>query len=529
MSIKLAIDLLAKGGHETLAKAIADERDAYLVEIDRLRLLIGQFNRLKHGPKSEKLEAQLLLAIEDTEQRLAQADAAREQEEEDKPAAERRPRPPRNNNRGALPESLPREHITIEPEDKSCPCCGGEMHVMSEDVTEMLDFVPAQFRVKAYHRPKYACRGCQEAIVQAPAPERPITGGMATEGLLAQVLVSKYADHCPLYRQAAIYRRAGITLDRSTLADWVGRSCWWLKPLHDLLTTTVLASNKLFADDTPVPVLDPGRGRTKTGRLWAYARDDRPWQGADPPAVTYIYSDNRKGEHPTHHLLDFKGILQVDGYQSYDTIASKRADGSIVLAYCWTHCRRKFFELHKSLPESKVEAANAPIATEAVQRIAALYAIEDDIRGKIADERRQVRQARSRPRVDEFRKWLMDRLGKISGKSKLAEAIRYALGHWDGLCVFLDDGRVEMDTNSVERTFRPQKLTAKNSLFAGSDSGGVSWSIVASLIETAKLNGVEPYAYLKDILERMVAGHPINRFDQLLPWNWKKLGSPQPA
>ncbi len=510
-----------------MAKAIADERDAYLAEIDKLRLLIGQFNRAKYGRHSEKLEEQLLLGIEDTEQGLAQADAAREQKEQHD--GQRRPRQPRNANRGALPDSLPRDHITIEPEDKSCPCCGGAMHVMCDEAAEMLDFVPAQFRVKVIHRPKYACRGCESAIVQAPAPERPITGGMATEALLAHVLVSKYADHCPLYRQAVIYRRAGITLDRSTLADWVGRSCWWLKPLHDLLTTTVLASAKLFADDTPVPVLDPGRGRTKTGRLWAYARDDRPWQGSDPPAVTYIYSDSREGKHPMGHLLAFKGVLQVDGYQSYDTIASQRADGSIVLAFCWTHCRRKFYELHKSLPDSRQEAANAPIATEAVQRIAALYAIEADIRGRTAEERRRERQARSKPLVDAFKTWLMDRLGKISGKSKLAEAIRYALGHWDGLCVFLEDGRVEMDTNSVERTFRPQKLTAKNSLFAGSDSGGTSWSIVASLIESAKLNGIDPFAYLQDVLRRMVAGHPINRLDDLLPWNWKTLAASQAA
>jgi len=512
MSISLAIDKLIKDGLEPLAKSVAQERDGYVAEIDKLRGFVAQLQRAQFGPKSERLDPdQLQLAIEEMEQSAAGTEAAQEQAETqaEKPTRRKKPRTPL---RGALPSHLPREHVTIEPEDKACPCCGGEMHSMGEDVSEQLDVVPAQFKVIATHRPKYGCRACEEAVVQAPAPERPITGGMATEATLAHVLIAKYCDHLPLYRQALIYDRQGVPLDRATLADWVGRACWWLKPLHQCLFTTVLASTKIFADDTPIPVLDPGRGKTKTGRFWAYGHDDRPWQGTRPPAVVYLYSDNRKGEHPLEHLAGFKGVLQVDGYASYKTFANSRADASVTLAYCWAHCRRKFFDVHK--------ATDSPIAAAFLRRVAALYAIEAEIRGRPAEDRKAERQSRSKPLVEDLKGWLMERLGEISGKTKLAEYIRYVLGHWDGLCVFLEDGRVEMDTNTIERGMRPQKLTAKNALFAGSDSGARSWAIVASLIETCKLNGVEPFAYLKDILQRMVAGHPINRLSELLPWSW---------
>ncbi len=517
MSIDLAIDKLAKDGLAALAKSVAEERDRYIAEIDKLRSFVAQLQRAKFGAKSEKLGPdQLQLALEEMEQSAAAVEAAQDQAEAE-PAKPRAARKPRTPIRGALPSHLPRVHVTVEPEDKTCPCCGGEMHAMGEDVTEQLDVIPAQFQVIAIHRPKLACRCCGEAVVQAPAPERPITGGMATEGTLAHVLISKYCDHLPLYRQALIYARQGIPLDRSTLADWVGRSCWWLTPLHQRLVATVLAADKIFADDTPIPVLDPGAGKTKTGRFWAYGHDDRPWQGPRPPAVVYLYSDNRKGEHPAEHLAGFKGVIQVDGYACYNTIARNARDKSIILAYCWAHARRKFFDLHK--------ATDSPIAAGVLRRVAALYAIEADIRGRPAEDRKAERQSRSRPLVLDMKAWLMERLGEISGKSKLAEHIRYVLGHWDGLCVFLDDGRVEMDTNTIERGMRPQKLTAKNALFAGSDGGARSWAIVASLIESAKLNGVEPFAYLKDVLLRLVAGHPISRLDELLPWNWKALAA----
>lgn len=505
-------------------KVALDQRTAELAdanaEVEKFRHMLSQLRRTVFGRRSEKIDPnQIELALEDIEQAKAAAEAAGDQQKASKPdRPPRSPRPASQRNRGALPKHLPREEVVIEPEDKSCPCCGGAMHVIGEDVAEQLDIVPAQFKVKVTRRPRYGCRGCEQAVVQAPAPERPIDGGMATEALIAHVLISKYADHLPLYRQAVIYARQGIALDRSTLAEWVGRACWWLSPLHQLLGTTVLSSPKVFADDTTVPVLDPGRGKTKTGRLWAYARDDRPWQGELPPAVVYFYSANRKGEHPAEHLAGFSGVLQVDGYAAYKAIAQANnlaaAGKDIVIAFCWTHTRRKFFDVHK--------ASQSPIALEVLQRIAALYAIEDDIRGKTSDARREVRQIRSKPLVEDLKTWLMTKLGEISQKSELAKAIRYALNHWDGLGVFLEDGRVEMDTNTVERTMRPQKLTAKNSLFAGSDSGGRNWAMVASLIESAKLNGVEPFAWLTDVLERMVAGHPAKRLDELLPWNWKR-------
>jgi transposase len=520
------------------------ERDFCIAELDKLRALVAQQNRALYGPKSERFDPdQLQLGIEDMEQSIGTAEAAEEERQKKKPEDERKPRPPRNNNRGALPDHLPQDHVTIEPEDKNCPDCGAEMHVIGEDVTKQLDHVPAQLKVRVIHRPRYGCRCCECAPVQAPAPERPITGGMATEALLAHVLVSKYGDHLPLYRQCQIFARQGIKLDRATLANWVGRTCWWLSPLQQLVLDHVLAATKIFADDTTVPVLDPGRGRTKTGRLWAYARDDRPWQGALPPAVAYLYSEDRKGKHPISHLAGFKGVLQCDGYSSFFTLAKERPDGDVTIAQCWAHLRRRFFEIHKQLqamvdekqgrrPPKKTSLtpvdrlADMPIATEALCRIAALYAVEEEIRGKTADDRRAARQARSKPLVDDLHAWFMARLAEVAGKSKLAEAIRYGLGHWAGLCVFLDDGRVEMDTNTVERTIRPIKLTKKNALFAGGDGGGRSWATVATLIESCRLNGVEPYAYLKDILERMVAGHPNNRLAELLPWTWKTLYAP---
>ena len=523
MTIDDAIHKIRDVGCIDLATLVADERSKQIAEIEKLRSFISYLQRSKFGSKSEKMSPdQLQLALEEMEQSAAAAAAAAAAEEAEaqaeKPKRQRKPRAPL---RGALPSHLPREHVTVEPEDKSCPCCGGALHPIGEDVTEQLDIVPAQFKVIATHLPKYGCRSCAEGVVQALVPERPITGGMATEGLLAHVLISKYCDHLPLYRQAVIYARQGVPLDRATLADWVGRACWWLAPLHRLLATTILAADKIFADDTPIPVLDPGRGKTKTGRFWAYGIDERPFQGTRPPAVVYLYSGDRKGEHPIAHLSGFKGVLQVDGYASYKTFALKQAVGAVILAYCWAHCRRKFFDVF--------EATGSPIAAEFLLRVAALYAIEAEIRGRTAEERRAERQARSKPLVEDLKVWLMARLGEIPGKSKLAEHIRYVLGHWDGLCVFLDDGRVEMDTNTIERGMRPQKLTAKNALFAGSDGGADNWAIVASLIETAKLNGVEPFAYVKDILQRMVAGHPIKRLDELLPWNWKALKAAGPA
>jgi transposase len=310
--------------------AVQVERDTATAEIDKLRLMIRQLLRAQYGRRSETLDPdQLQLGLEEVEQSLGTAQAPA-------PAATKTAgeRQPAQRNRGALPPHLPRYEIVVDIDDKSCPCCGGPLHVIGEDVSEMLDVVPAQYRVRVIRRPRYGCRGCEGAVVQAPAPERPLTGGIATEAVLAQVLVAKYSEHLPLYRQAQVFARHGIDLDRSTLANWVGRACWWLRPLAELLLGTILSSPKIFADDTPVPVLDPGRGRTKTGRLWAYARDDRPWHGPEPPAVVYVYSENRQGVHPRTHLAEFAGVLQVDGYSGFNRLAGDRPKGAVTLAFC---------------------------------------------------------------------------------------------------------------------------------------------------------------------------------------------------
>ena len=338
-------------------------------------------------------------------------------------------------------------------------------------------------------------------------PSGPIAKGRASEGLLAHVLVSKYCDHLPLYRQSQIFARQGVRLNRSTLANWVGGASWWLEALHERLAAHVFASDKLFADDTPVPVLDPGRGRTKTGRLWVYVRDDRPWNGPDPPAAVYLYATDRKAERPAMHLGNFSGILQVDGYAGFETLGSE-----VVLAACWAHARRKFYDVH--------QATASPIAAEAMRRIAKLYAIEQEIRGCLADERLRVRQVRARPLVDDLKIWLEDQLGRVPPRGGVAMAIRYALARWPALCRFLDNGRIELDNNPVERAIRPVALGRKNHLFAGSDTGADRWAVIVSLIETAKLNNLEPWAYLTDVLERMVNGHPMRQIDELLPWNW---------
>src|SRR3954464_5922511 len=377
--------------------AVRAELDAAQAEIEKLRLLIRQLQRGRFGRRSEKLDPdQLQLGLEDLEQTVAAAEAA----QEEVAARSSTPRPPRvrHRNLGALPAHLPRIEVLVDVEDKTCPCCGGSLHTIGEDTSEMLDLVPAQLRVKVIRRPRYGCRACEEAVVQAPAPERPITGGMASEALLAQVLVAKYADFLPLYRQAGIFARQGIELDRSTLCDWVGRACWWLEPLWRLLRRHVMGSTRIFADDTTLPVLDPGRGRTKTGRLWGYAIDDRPWNGSTPPAVVYVYAEDRKGEHPAAHLAEFQGVLQVDGYSGFKSLLANRPPGAIRLAFCWAHCRRRFYEIH--------QATGSPLAEEALRRIGELYRIEAEIRGHPAKERRAVRQERSRPLVEVLHGWL---------------------------------------------------------------------------------------------------------------------------
>jgi transposase len=476
---------------------------------ERLVQIIKELQRHRFGRRAESLpEDQMLLALEDVEQTEAGENV---RGEENAPSVRAASAQKRRMNRGSLPVHLPRIETIVDISDKRCPCCQGQLHRIGEDTSEKLDIVPAQFRVLLVRRPKYACRACESVIVQAAAPARLIEGGIPTEATVAQVLVSKYADHLPLYRQSQIYARQGVDLDRSTLADWVGRGAWHLRPVYERLLAHIRSSPKIFADETTAPVLDPGRGRTKSGQLWAYARDDRPWGGTDPPAVAYVYAPDRKAKRPVTHLAGFTGVLQVDGYAGYRALAGRN---DVQLAFCWAHVRRRFYELAASGP--------APIASEALTRIAGLYAIEDDIRGRDPEMRRAIRQQRSRPIVETLQPWLREKLALISQKSKLAEAIRYALSRWEGLTRFIDDGRIEIDSNVVERAIRPIALNRKNALFAGSDGGGEHWAIIASLIETCKLNGVDPQAYLADTLIRIINYHPNSQIDELLPWAFAK-------
>jgi transposase len=517
----MPIDALADevGALQALASQLLSERDAAIAENrrlseqnDQLWHLLKQLQRAQFGRRSERFDPdQMQLALEDVETSLAQQDAeADKKSAADRPADQRRQR---RINRGALPAHLVRVHITLAPESTLCPCCRGPMHLIGEDTAERLDVIPAQYRVIVTHRPKYGCRACEGAVVQAAAPERLIKSGIPTEALVAAVIVEKYAWHKPLYRQAQIMALQGLPLDRSTLAGWVGVAAAELKPVYLRMKELLLGSAKIVVDETRAPVLDPGRGRTKTGYFWAVARDDRPWGGMAPPAVVYTYMPGRGGEHATALLADYCGIIQCDGYAAYKQLTDPAGtDSWVTLAFCWSHWRRKFVEIDRAGP--------APIAHEALERIAALYAIEGRIRGRSAEERRAVRQAETKPLVEKLKAWLETQLGAVSGKSVIAEAIRYGFNHWDGLVQFLEDGRIEMDTNSVERAIRPIALNRKNSLFAGHDQGAVNWACLASLIETAKLHGLDPQGYLTDILSKLVNSWPMAKIDDLLPWAW---------
>lgn len=502
----------AAAQQQAVLQGTVKERDA---EIEKLQLLIQRLLRHQFGRRSEKLSAdQLQLGLEDLEQDIAASEAAQEANASQTGEARTPRQKQAERNHGALPLHLPRYEVLIDIPNRDCPCCGGVLHPIGELRSEQLDIVPAQLRVRVTRRPRYACRACEEAVVVAPAPERPIDGGMATEALLVHVVVSKFCDSLPLYRQSKMLERQGINIDRSTLSNWVGRACWWLKPLYALLLSTAMSSDKLFADDTTLPVLDPGRGKTKTGRLWCYAVDDRPWKGPSHPIAAYVYSEDRKNIRPANHLTGFRGVLQVDGYDGFKRLAGNRADASVTLAFCWAHLRRPFFEFHAS--------TQSPLAAKVLAEIARLYAIEAEIRGQPAERRREVRQERSRPIVEALHAWLLDHVERVSDVSDLAKAIRYALRHWPGLTAFLKDGRIEMDTNVVERAIRPHTLTRKNALFAGSDGGAERWALAMTLIQTAKLNGIDPQAWLTDVLEQIVARQvKATELHTLLPWNWK--------
>jgi transposase len=497
-----ALKALILSQHEQLIS-----RDA---EIEQLKLLIAKLRRMQFGRKSEKLERQ----IEQLELRLDELEAARaERSVVSHTPAVSAPQAETKRTRQPLPAHLPRETRQILPNQEACPDCGGALKSLGEDVSEMLEYVPEHFKVIRQVRPKLAC-ACCDKIVQADAPSRPIARGLAGPGLLAHVLVSKYCDHLPLYRQSEIYAREGVDLDRSTLADWVGGTSALLEPLVEALRRHVMAGEKLHADDTPVPVLAPGNGKTKTGRLWTYVRDDRPAGDATPAAVWFAYTPDRKGEHPRAHLSAFTGRLQADGYAGYDAVYE---DGRVQEAACMAHVRRKFYDL--------LAAHKSEVAQEALHRIGELYGIEDEIRGRAADERREVRQQRTLPLLNSLKQWLEETLGKLSKKSDTAQAVRYALGRWDALLRFCGDGRVEIDNNAAERSLRPVVLGRKNYLFAGSDRGGQRAASIYSLIGTAKLHGIDPESYLRNVLTR-IADYPINRIEELLPWN---LAAKSPA
>lgn len=410
------------------------------------------------------------------------------------------------------PLNLPRVEEIIEPESLICTC--GGLHCIGEDVSERLDVIPAQFRVIVTRRPKFACRACTDGVAQVPAPARLIQAGLPTEATIAHVLVSKYADHLPLYRQAQIMSRQGVDLDRSTLADWVGRAAFELRPVFNALIADLKRSTKLFMDETRAPVLDPGSRKTKAGYFWALARDDRPWRGGAPPGVAFSYAPGRGGQHAERILQGFTGVLQVDGYAGYNRlIAPDRVGPGVRLAYCWAHARRKLVEITRT--------GSTPIAEDGVKRIGELYRIEAELRGLDADARLAVRQARSAPLVADVRTWLTHHRARVAGKSPLGQALAYIAKYWDGLCVYLIDGRVEIDNNFVERTIRPIALNRKNALFAGHDAGAENWAIIASLIETCKLNAVNPFAYLTSTLTAIVNGHKQRQVDDLLPWAYR--------
>jgi transposase len=477
-------------------------RAALIIEqlkVEKLRFEIACLKRARYGRSSEQLDTQitqLQLTIEDLEASQAELPSHLKPPEPAPPVSKPVRRP--------LPSELPREEI-VHAAPSCCPTCGGDLHAAGEDVSEMLEWVPGRYKVLRHVRAKLSCGRC-EKLVQARAPARPIARGIAGPGLLAHVLVSKYQDHLPLYRQSQIFAREGIDLERSTLADWVGGASELLTPLVKSSGRYVLSAQKLHADDTPVPVLCPGRGSTRQGRLWTYVRDDRPAGSTEPPAVFFRYSPDRKAERPREHLARFRGVLQADAYAGFEQLYGER----IQEAACWAHARRKFYEIHLD--------QDSPIAKEALERIGTLYDIESDIRGRPPDERLEMRQARAGPELNSMQAWLHSVLPTLSKKSELAIAIRYVISRWPAFTRYRDDGRLEIDNNAAERALRVVALGRKNWLFAGSDDGGERAAALYTLLGTAHLNGLNTEAYLRHVLEHLPE-HRANRIDELLPWN----------
>ena len=515
--IRDEFDGLSNDELKSLLRAQKSEMVAYELLIEQMKLQILKLRKMQFGKRSEKREEQieqLEFWVEELETAVARDTPDAESHEHTARAGTAHPilsseSVEKYARRREFAEHLPRETQILHPKEHACPDCGGALKAFGEDVSEMLELEPLRFKVIQYVRPKCACTRC-DTIVQASAPSRPIDRGMAGPGLLARILVGKYADHVPLYRQSEIFAREGVELDRSLLSQWVGRAHALLLPLIDAVQQHVFAAAVLHTDDTPIPVLAPGSGKTKAGRLWTYVRDERPAAGTSAPAVWFTYSPDRKGEHPQTHLKNFAGILQADGYSGYTKIYES---GRVFEAACWAHVRRKFFDLY--------EANQSPIAAEALDRIGILYGIEKTIRGKPADERRVIRQEQSRPLLDAIHGWLQQTVLTVSQKSATALAIQYALKRWDALVRYCDDGRIEIDNNAAERSLRCVALGRKNFLFAGSDRGGRSAAGLYSLIGTAKLNGYDPEVFLREIIAR-ISDHPISQITDLLPWNVSK-------
>ena len=484
----------------TVLNQQAAERIANTEERNRqLELLVRMMQKRQFGRSSEN-SAQLDLLTEEAEVIQAELEQAKALAEGEPKATAQMKRPHK-----AFPASLEREPVKTEPDSTACSCCDDAMKHIGDDVTEVLDVKPVTYTVKQLVRPKYACKACN-TISQAPAQPRVIDRGAGSAALIAQVIVDKYCDHLPLYRQSQRFEREGIDLSRSTLADWVGRVSGTLMPLVSAMRDHVLDADKLHADETTAPTLKPGNGKTHTGYYWAYARDDRPHQGEAAPAVWFQYSDSRKGSEPAKHLKGFKGTLLADAYAGYNLLLNH----GVKRAGCWAHVRRKFVEL--------TEVAKDSIAADAVKQINALYDIEREINGLPPDERRRRRQLEAIPILEQLKAWLDTRIQQCVKRSPLANAIQYARKQWPELVRYADDGQIDIDNNAVERCIRPLALGRKNHLFAGSAAGGATGAVMYTLMGTAKLNGINPLAYLTAVLKR-INETPITEVADLLPWN----------
>ncbi|MGH0348249.1 IS66 family transposase [Sinorhizobium meliloti] len=507
-----AKEVRLKVAEAEIARLEAVEKSAN-ERIANLTLIMKVLQRTQNGKRSERLrlgvnDEQVSFAFEEVETGLSAIRSELNRAAKDKP--KRAPRP-----RKGFAAHLERIEEVIEPEIPA-GCEGLAKVLIGEDRSERLDVVPPKFRVIVTRRPKYAFRG-SDGVVQALAPAHIIEGGLPTERLLAYIAVSKYADGLPLYRQEAIYLRDGVEISRSLMAQWMGHLGFELQMLADYILERVKEGERIFADETTLPTLAPGSGKTTKAWLWAYARDDRPYGGTSPPMVAYRFEDSRGADCVTRHLSGFTGILQVDGYSAYTNLAKTRAktgsNETVQLAGCWAHLRRKFYDLHIS--------GVSQAATDTVLAMTELWRIEDEVRGKDADSRAARRQEKSSTTVASLFELWEKELGKVSGKSKTAEAIRYALTRREALERFLTDGRIEIDSNIVERAIRPQTITRKNSLFAGSEGGGRTWATVATLLQTCKMNGVDPLDWLSQTLTRIAQGWPASEIEALMPWNFR--------